>query len=265
MGKSIGVVSLKGGVGKTSIVVALGSAIADLDKKVLLVDGNFSAPNLGLHFKVLEPKKTLHHVMNRNIRVRDSVHNVGNLDIIPSSIFTDKQINPLKLKERMKYLKNKYDYIIYDSSPTLNDETLGVMIASDSLLVVTTPDHPTLSTTIKAVKAANKNGVPIEGLIINKFHNKKFEVPLEHIEESINMPVLAVIPYDINVLRALAEFKDSFHYKSKSEVSREFKRLAYALVGKKEKSKRFFGFLRKFKPKKQEINRLVLYQRIFEE
>ncbi|MBU2052817.1 MAG: AAA family ATPase, partial [Nanoarchaeota archaeon] len=42
--KTIGIISLKGGVGKTSIVVALGSAIADFGKSVLLIDGNLSAP-----------------------------------------------------------------------------------------------------------------------------------------------------------------------------------------------------------------------------
>ncbi len=206
MGKSIGVVSLKGGVGKTSVVVALGSAIAGFDKKVLLVDGNLSAPNLGMHFKIINPEKSLHNVLNREIHAKDAVHNLENIDVIPASIFTNEQINALKLKDRMNYLKRKYDYILYDSSPALNDETLGVMMASDGLLVVTTPDYPTLSLTIKAVNLAKQNGTPIDGLIINKVHKKKFEIPVEKVEETIEVPVMAVIPYDINVLMALSEF-----------------------------------------------------------
>ena len=63
MGKTIGVISLKGGVGKTTAVVALGSALADFGKKVLLVDGNFSAPNLGLHLDLFDTEKTI----SRNI------------------------------------------------------------------------------------------------------------------------------------------------------------------------------------------------------
>ena len=50
-------ISLKGGVGKTTAVVSLGSAIADFGKKVLLVDGNFSAPNLGLHLNLFDTEK----------------------------------------------------------------------------------------------------------------------------------------------------------------------------------------------------------------
>jgi len=50
MGKTIGIISIKGGVGKTTTVSALGAALAnEFDKKVLLIDANFSAPNLALH------------------------------------------------------------------------------------------------------------------------------------------------------------------------------------------------------------------------
>ena len=73
MGEVIGMISLKGGVGKTSSVVALGAAIAELGKKVLLVDGNLSAPNLGLHLNVIDPDATIHHVLDRSIKTRDAI------------------------------------------------------------------------------------------------------------------------------------------------------------------------------------------------
>lgn len=265
MGKSIGVISLKGGVGKTSVVVSLGSAIAGFDKKVLLVDGNLSAPNLGIHFKILDLDKSLHHVLAREINAKEAVHSFGNIDILPSSLFTDKQVNPLKLKDRLDYLKKKYDYIIYDSSPSLNDEILGVILASDSLLVVTTPDHPTLSVTIKAINSAKERGIPIDGLIINKVHNKKFEIPLEHIEETLDIPVMAIIPYDINILEALSKFVPSVEHNPRSEASEEYKKLAAALVGERYKESKLKSFFRWTNPPKQDINRLVLYKSVFEE
>ncbi|MBI2003859.1 AAA family ATPase [Candidatus Pacearchaeota archaeon] len=263
MGKSIGVISLKGGVGKTSVVASLGSAIAGFDKKVLLVDGNLSAPNLGIHFRIIDPEMSLHHVLNREINAKDAVHSLENVDILPASVFTDRQVNPLKLKDRMDYLKKKYDYIFYDSSPSLSDETLGVMLASDILFVVSTPDHPTLSTTLKAIKSAKERGVPIQGIIINKVHNKKFEIPLEHIEETLEIPVVAVIPYDINILEALSKFVPSVERHPKSEASEEYRKLAAALVGEEYKPPRLRSFFRWRDPPKQDINRLVLYQNVF--
>ncbi len=263
--KSIGIVSLKGGVGKTTTVAALGSAIAGFNKKVLLVDGNLSAPNLGIHFKVLDPEVSLHHVLDREFNAKDAVHSLGKIDLLPASIFTDKQVNPLKLKDRLDYLKKKYDYILYDSSPNLNDETLGVMLASDSLIVITTPDHPTLSVTIKAINSAKERGVPIDGLIINKVHNKNFEIPLEHVEETLEVPVLAVIPYDINILKALSKFVPSVDHNPNSEASEEYKKLAAALVGERYESNNLWNFFKRVNPSKQEINRLVLYESVFED
>ena len=113
MGKTIGVISLKGGVGKTSTVVELGHAIADFGKKVLLIDGNLSAPNLGLHLNIIEPEKTLHHALAREINISDAIYKIEeNLDLIPSSLFFKKRINVLKLKDILKLLKRKYDYIL---------------------------------------------------------------------------------------------------------------------------------------------------------
>ena len=79
MGKTIGIVSLKGGVGKTSVVSALGGAIADFGQKVLLIDGNFSAPNLGLHLNIIDPKITLNHVLDRTANLNDAIYESGNL------------------------------------------------------------------------------------------------------------------------------------------------------------------------------------------
>ena len=54
MNKVIGVISIKGGVGKTAVSASLASALSNLhDKKVLLVDANYSAPNLGLHMDII--------------------------------------------------------------------------------------------------------------------------------------------------------------------------------------------------------------------
>ncbi|MFH1585403.1 MAG: AAA family ATPase [archaeon] len=263
MGKTIGIVSLKGGVGKTSSVVSLGDAISGFGKKVLLVDGNLSAPNLGLHLNLFNPDVTLHHVLNRSANMKDAIYNVGNFDVVPASISTNLQVNPLKLKDKLWYYKNKYDIILIDSSPSLNDETLASMLASDEIFVVTTPDYPTLSTTLKAIKLAKQRGTIIDGLILNKVHNKNFELSLDDIEKTSETPVMAVIPYDINMLRAVSEFTPSTALKPKSKASNEYKRLAAALIGEKYKPAKMKNFFRWVNPKRQDINREVFYDRVF--
>ncbi len=137
MAKTIGVLSLKGGVGKTSSVVALGDALSSLGKKVLLVDANFSAPNLGIHFNILDPETTLHDVLSKKANITQAIYKIGErLHLLPSGVFANNQINPMKLRDKLNYLKKYYDVILIDSSPALNDETMAAMYASDELLVV---------------------------------------------------------------------------------------------------------------------------------
>ena len=266
MGKIIGVISLKGGVGKTSVVASLGAALSEFGKKVLLIDGNLSSPTLGLHLNIIDPEKTLHHVLNNMVNSKEAIYECENgFSIMPSSIFNKIQVSPLKLKDKIKSLKKLYDIILIDSSPSLDEETLAVMLASDQILVVTTPDHPTLSATVKAIKLAKQRGTPISGLILNKVHNKNFEISLKDIEKTLEIPVLAVLPYDISVLKSLSKMKPYTSQKPKSKGSMEYKKLASVLIGQKYEETKLKNFFGKITPKKQEINREIFYKSVFKE
>lgn len=263
MGKTIGIISLKGGVGKTSVVVSLGAALSELGKKTLLIDGNLSSPSLGLHLNLVDPEKTLHHVLSRDANSREAIYETGNFHVMPSTIFQKKEVSPLALKTKIHGLKRTYDIILLDSAPSLDEETLAVMLASDEIFVVTTPDRPTLSATIKAIKLARQRGTPISGLILNKVNNKKFEIPFEDIEETLDIPILAVIPYDINVLKALSRMESYTSLKPKSRGSQEFKKLAAVISGEKYKQSRISDFFKRLTPNRQDINREIFYEEVF--
>lgn len=263
MAKVIGIISLKGGVGKTSTVIALGDAMSDFDKKVLLVDGNLSAPNLGMHLNIIDPEKTLHHVLRGEANPKDAIYKLENFDVIPSSLYDRSQVNPLKLKDKLKSLRRRYDVIIIDSPPSMNEEAMGVMNASDDIFIVTTPDYPTMSATLKTVKIIKQRGLPVNGLIINKVYKKNFELSTKDIENTAEVPVMAVLPHDVNVLKAQSKFKPFNKYKPKSESSDEIKRLAAALLGKKQNPVKLKRVFRWMNPKRQDINRTIFYEGVF--
>jgi MinD-like ATPase involved in chromosome partitioning or flagellar assembly len=264
MGKVIGVLSLKGGVGKTSSVVGLGSALASYGKKVLLIDANFSAPNLGIHLDILEPKKTIHHVLAGEGDFSEVVVEINDFHVIPASVFPHKIIDPLKLKGFVEKIKENYDYILIDSSPALNKETLAAMISSDELFVISTPDYSTLSMTLKAIKVAKKQGSPISGLILNKVYGKNFELSLEDVEKTSEVPVLAMIPHDINILKSQSQFIPPVNFRPKSDVSIEFMKLAGCLVGEKYNAPfRIKDLFKGPEPRKQDVNRDLFYQSVF--
>ena len=239
-GRAIGVISIKGGVGKTTAVSNLGAVLAnEFKKKVLLIDANYTAPNLGLHLGVIKPEASIHDVLKGKIAATDAIysHDYG-FHIIPASM-SSENINPFKLKEKIAKLKEYYDIILIDSSPNLNEEMLSTILASDEILVMTSPDYPTLSCTLNAVKVAKAKKTPISGLVINRVRNKNYELTAEDIEKTAQTPVLGVLPEDTTVLESLYYTKPAALHNEKANVVYEYKKLAAALVGENYKDPRF--------------------------
>jgi len=267
MAKVIGIISIKGGVGKTTTVTNLGAALSQIGKKVLLVDANYSAPNLGLHFGLVRPDSaTIHDVLINKASIKHATyeHEAG-FHFIPGALVprASDRIDIYRLKNRLKDIKDDYDFILIDSSPTLNAEMLSTIVASDELIAVSTPDYPTLSCTMRAVKIAKQKKTPITGLVLNKTRNQKFEVSLKDIEDTTGVPVLAVLPDHTDVLAALAETTPVTLFNSKNEVSIEYKKLAASLSGVEFKDNRISNMLKGLfgKIDKQDINREVLRRR----
>jgi len=237
MGKTIGVISIKGGVGKTTIASSLAADLVNHhNKKVLLIDGNYSAPNLGLHMDIVDSDKTIHDVLAGRVRIENAIENKYGVDVIPGSYVYDKELNFLKLRDKIGRIKSNYDFLIIDSSPSLNEEVLSTILASDNLFVVSTPDYPTLSCSLKASKLAKQRGKPISGIILNKVSGSKYELNLSEMEEAIGIPVVAKIPDDKENIGALFTRIPTSIYKRKASFSREINKLAGALCGKKERN-----------------------------
>lgn len=232
--KVIGVIALKGGVGKTTVVSNLGATLVnEFGKKVLIVDANFSTPHLGLHVGLMDPDYTLHSVLNNECSIFDAIyqHEFG-FDIIPGQLIPD-EVNPHILRNKLEPLKNKYEIILIDSSPSLDNEILATMAASDELIVISTPDYPTLSSTLHAVNIAKERETPIKGIVLNKVHKKRFELCQKDIYETSEVEVLAALPHTLKVLSATSKMIPVVIFSPKHDISHRYKKLAGSLVGEK--------------------------------
>ena len=105
MSRTISFISIKGGVGKTTISSSIAAELVNVHKKkVLIIDANFSAPNLGLHLDIINPEKTIHHVLDNKIRINNAIQNKFGIDVIPGSYVYNQSLNYLKLKDHLKTL-----------------------------------------------------------------------------------------------------------------------------------------------------------------
>ena len=257
----IGFVSVKGGVGKTTLVSNLGLVLAkEFDKKVLVVDANFSGSNLALHFGFTKPKYTLHDVLRNKVSVQKAIyeHSSG-MHLLPSSLLSNK-VDLNKFSKHLSSLRSFYDVILIDASPALNEEMMATVMASDELFVVTTPDYVTLASTMHAIKTAKQKKTYISGLVINKVRGKKFELGLEDMQNATKVPVVSVLNDDENLLRALAKSMPLSAYSNNRTVV-EYKKLAAALVGERYDDKRIGSKVKSLFGKKlsqDEVNRAIV-------
>ncbi|MGV8152575.1 MAG: AAA family ATPase [Candidatus Nanoarchaeia archaeon] len=247
MGKTIGIISFKGGVGKTTSAVNIASSLAKLDKNVVVVDSNFSSPNLHVHLGLLKPTVTLADVLKQKKDVHEAVyaHHSG-IDIVPNS-FQSQDLDLRKYKEKINVLKEGYDYVILDSSPTINEELIAVLMAADELIFITTPDYSTLLSTMRAAEISKQNNLKISGIIINKKRNKSYELKKNEIEKTVNLNVIGELDDDSKVIEASSKFTPLIDYSPKNKNAKEYIKIAGYIAGEKLKKKNLSHYITKTK------------------
>lgn len=234
MTRIIGVVSGKGGVGKTTLVSNLGAALIKKGKNVIIIDGNVTTPNLSLHLGIPFYPVTLHDVLNKKIPIESAIYyHESGLKIIPASLSADaiKDIKIERLQSVLLNLLGKAEVIIIDSAAGLGKEALAAITVADELIVVTNPEIPAVTDALKTIKTAETNGTKVLGVVVNRIKGLKHELPLSEIKSMLEVPIIAAIPEDIHVPRSIAKRTPVVHHRPNSKASLEFQRLASRIVG----------------------------------
>lgn len=235
MARIIGILSGKGGVGKTTVGLNLGVALAHHFKKdVTIVDCNVTTSHLGLYLGMYYCPINLNKVLRKETDAKDAVHHhFSGLRVIPASLSLDdlKGIDIMQIRNSIKSIFSKNDIIILDGSPGLGKEAMATLKASDEILYVTNPYVPFAMDIVRCQEAAKEAGVKSLGIVLNMIHKKKYEMNEKEVEELTGLPVISSIPFDRNVHKSLAFKVPVVMLNPNTAASREFFKLASNLIG----------------------------------
>lgn len=255
--KIIAIANQKGGVGKTTTTINLGAALAELGKRVLIVDldpqGNAST-GLGVDDREL----TTYDLILGDAPLEDVIHDTDtdNLLIVPATVDLSSADIELYSNEKRSFLLHDalrqhamdayhLDFILIDCPPSLNLLTVNAMVAAHSVLVPLQSEFfaleglSQLMLTVREVRGSANARLRIEGIVLTMYdgrNNLSQQVESDARDNLGDLVFQTIIPRNVRVSEAPSFAMPVLSYEPESKGAQAYRELALELVGNNKKA-----------------------------
>ncbi len=258
MGKIIAIANQKGGVGKTTTAINLAASLAVLEQRTLLIDADPQANSTsGLGINPKDVENGIYECMVDGVKAKEAIvknEQLKMLDIMPSHIdlvgaeveMVSIERREEKMREALKAIKNDYDYIIIDCSPSLGLITINALTAADSIIIPVQCEYFALEglgkllNTIKIIQTRLNPGLEIEGILLTLYDsrtslgNQVVEEVRTHFQK---MTFNTIIPRNVKLSESPSFGLPAIVHDAESKGAISYLNLANEILKKNAKSK----------------------------
>ncbi len=257
MGKIVSLANQKGGVGKTTTTINLGTILAKKGKKVLLIDadpqGNATS-GIGVE---KDAEYSTYDILVNETKLQDAIQDtiIKNLKVCPANMslagaeveLVSMMSREQRLKEKLEEVKDEYDYVLIDCPPSLGLITLNAFTASDSVLIPVQCEYFALEglgqlmNTIDLVKKHLNKEIQIEGALLTMYDirtNLSNQVVKEVKKYFGNRVYKAVIPRNVRLSEAPSYGMPITEYDPRSKGAKSYTKFAKEFLKMNEEDKK---------------------------
>ncbi|BDR65045.1 septum site-determining protein MinD [Clostridium tetani] len=261
MGETIVITSGKGGVGKTTTTANLGTALASMDKKIVVIDGDTGLRNLdvlmGLENRVVF---TLMDVIDGNCKLKQALikdKRFNNLYLLPTAQIRDKSdISKENMLNLISELRNDFDYILIDCPAGIEQGFENAVAGADRAIVVVNPEVTSVRDADRVIGKLESKGIEDHQLIINRINPEMVRVgdmlAVQDILDSLAIKLIGIVPDDRNITVSTNR-GEPIVLNDNSKSGQAFKNIARRITGEEvpfisidNDGKGFFNTLKKF-------------------